>query len=458
MQFTQTSADGLKREYLISVPAADIEAKMNGRLNELSQSVTIPGFRPGKVPMGLLKKRFGDAVRGEILEATIQDTTQDAFTDEGIRPALQPKVDVVKFEDGEDLEYTVALELLPEIEPMDFAKLELERMVVEPTEKAIGEAMGRLAEQRFEFKPVEDGRAAAEGDQVRIDFVGSIDGEEFEGGTAEDFVLQLGSGQFIPGFEEQLIGVVPGGEKTVEVSFPDDYAAENLKGKAASFAVTVKEVLGPGSVTLDDAFAESLGMDDLAALNGAVKEQLEREYGQISRNRLKRTLLDTLSESHSFELPPGMVDQEFEAIWAQIKDAKENDKLDEDDKDLSEDDLRARYTAIAQRRVRLGLLLSEVGSANNIQVGQEDLNRAMMEQAQRFPGQESRIFEYFQNNPQAIRELQAPIFEEKVVDFIIELAQVTDRPVDVEELTADPDSPDPEGPDSDDANPGGAGG
>ena len=439
MEVTQTSADGLKREYRISVPAAEIQAKMTGRLNELGQTVTIPGFRPGKVPMGLLKKRFGDAVRGEILEATIQDSTQNAFTDEGLRPAMQPKVDVVKFEDGEDLEYTVALELLPEIEPMDFAKLELERMVVEPTEAAIDEAMGRLAEQRSEFKPVEDGRAAAEGDQVRIDFVGSIDGEEFDGGAAEDFVLQLGSSQFIPGFEEQLTGITAGGEKVVEVKFPDDYAAENLKGKTASFAVTVKEVLGAAPVTVDDAFAESLGMDDLAALNGAVKEQIEREYGQISRARLKRTLLDTLSDSHTFELPPGMVEQEFEAIWGQVKDAKENDKLDEDDKDLSEDDLRTRYTGIAERRVRLGLLLSEVGTANNIQVGQEDLNRAMMEQAQRFPGQESRIFEYFQNNPQAIRELQAPIFEEKVVDFIIEMAQVTDRSVEVEELTAEPE-------------------
>ena len=439
MEVTQTSADGLKREYRISVPAAEIQAKMTGRLNELGQTVTIPGFRPGKVPMGLLKKRFGDAVRGEILEATIQDSTQNAFTDEGLRPAMQPKVDVVKFEDGEDLEYTVALELLPEIEPMDFAKLELERMVVEPTEAAIDEAMGRLAEQRSEFKPVEDGRAAAEGDQVRIDFVGSIDGEEFDGGAAEDFVLQLGSSQSIPGFEEQLTGITAGGEKVVEVKFPDDYAAENLKGKTASFAVTVKEVLGAAPVTVDDAFAESLGMDDLAALNGAVKEQIEREYGQISRARLKRTLLDTLSDSHTFELPPGMVEQEFEAIWGQVKDAKENDKLDEDDKDLSEDDLRTRYTGIAERRVRLGLLLSEVGTANNIQVGQEDLNRAMMEQAQRFPGQESRIFEYFQNNPQAIRELQAPIFEEKVVDFIIEMAQVTDRSVEVEELTAEPE-------------------
>ncbi len=439
MQVTQTHADGLKREYRINIPANDIEDKLNGRLNEIGQTVAIPGFRPGKVPMGLLKKRFGDAVRGEILEATIQDATRDAFTDEGIRPALQPKVDVVKFEDGEDLEYTVALELLPEIEPMDFAKLDLERMVADPSEASMAEAIQRLAEQRTVFKPVEDGRAATEGDQLKIDFVGSIDGEAFTGGSAEDFVLQLGAGLFIPGFDEQLVGIAPGGEKTVEVSFPDDYPAEHLKGKAASFAVTVKEVSASVPVQIDEAFAESLGMENLVALKGAVKEQLEREYGQISRARLKRMLLDTLSDSHSFELPPGMVEQEFEAIWSQIEGAKEQDKLDEDDKELSEDALRERYRAIAERRVRLGLLLSEVGSTNNIQVSQEDLNRAMMEQARRFPGQESRIFEFFQSNPQAIQELRAPIFEDKVVDFIIEMAQVTDRSVDLEELTAEPE-------------------
>ncbi len=439
MQVTQTLADGLKREYRISIPANDIEDKLNHRLKEIGQTVVIPGFRPGKAPMGLLKKRFGEAVRGEILEATIRDATQSAFTDEGVRPALQPKVDVVKFKDGEDLEYTVALELLPEIEPMDFARLELERMVADPNEESMTQALQRLAGQRTEFKAIEDGRAAAEGDQVKIDYVGSIDGETFEGGAAEDFVLQLGADRFIPGFEEQLVGVAPGGEKTVEVSFPNDYPAENLKGKAASFAVTVKEVLAPAPVEIDDAFAASLGMDDLETLKGVVKERMEREYGQISRARLKRTLLDTLSDSHSFELPPGMVEHEFEDIWSQVMNAKEQDRLDEDDKELSEDMLRERYRTLAERRVRLGLLLSEVGSANNIQVSQEDLNRAMMEQVQRFPGEESRIFEFFQSNPDAVQELRAPIFEEKVVDFIIEMAKVTDRSVDFEELTAEPE-------------------
>ena len=442
MQVTQTHADGLKREYRISVAAHDIEEKLNGRLNEIGRTVAVPGFRPGKVPMGLLKKRFGDAVRGEVLEATIQDATQDAFAGEGIRPALQPKVDVVTFEDGADLEYTVALELLPDIEPMDFAGLELERMVADPGEEAMAEAIRRLAERHAGFKPVEGGRAAAEGDQVKIDFAGSIDGEAFEGGTAEDVVLQIGAGRFVPGFDEQLLGMAPGGEKTVEVRFPDDYPAENLKGKTASFAVTCKEVLASEPVEIDDAFAKSLGMEDLDALRGAVKEELEREYGQISRARLKRALLDTLSDGHSFELPPGMVEQEFEAVWSQIEEAGKRDALDEDDKALSEEALRARYRKIAERRVRLGLLLSEVGGANNIQVSQEELNRSMMQQAMRYPGQESRIFEFFQKNPQAMQELRAPIFEDKVVDFIIEMAQVTDRPVAIEELTAEPEDTD----------------
>jgi trigger factor len=439
MQVTETLTEGLKREFKISVPAADIETKMVGRLTELGQSIRIPGFRPGKVPLGLLRKRYGDAVRGEILETTIQDATTDAMSDHGIRPAMQPKVDIVKFEEGEDLEYTVAVELLPEIEPMDFSKLDLERLVAEPGEEQIDDAIKRLSSQRRAFKPVEDGSAAKEGDQVRIDFEGKVDGEVFEGGTASDFILELGSGQFIPGFEEQLVGAAPGEERTVSITFPDSYPSETLKGKDAEFAVTVKEVLVPEEVAIDDEFAKSMGLDDLDALKSAIKEQLEREFGQVSRARLKRTLLDKLAESHSFELPPGMVEQEFEAIWTQVKDAMEQDRLDEDDKGKTEDELRERYHPIAERRVRLGLLLSEVGRANNITVSQEDLNRAMMDQARRFPGQESKIFEFYQKNPQAIQELQAPIFEEKVVDFILEMAKVADRTVGVDDLMAEMD-------------------
>ena len=439
MQVTETSSEGLRREYNIVVPASDIENKLVGRLTEIGQSINVPGFRPGKVPIGILKTRYGDSVRGEILEKAIQDATESALTDNELRPAMQPKIEIVTFEEGADLEYKLEVEVLPEIEPADFSSLDLERLVADVEDSEIEAALQRMAEQRKTFQAVEKPRAAKSGDQVVIDFTGRVDGETFEGGTASDFVLELGSGQFLPGFEDQLVGAKPESKIEVKLDFPDDYPAENLKGKNAEFEVDVKEVREPAAVTIDDEFAKSLGVDDLNALKDAVREQIEREYGQASRARLKRTLLDRLAESHEFELPPGMVEQEFDAIWQQIKDAKEQDKLDPDDKDKSEDELREQYQPIADRRVKLGLLLAEVGRTNNITVSQDDLNRAMVEQARNFPGQESRIFEYYQNNPEAMQDLQAPIFEDKVVDFIVEMAKLTDRKVTIEELMADPE-------------------
>ncbi len=439
MQITETNADGLKREYNIVVPAGDIEDKLVGRLTEIGQSINVPGFRPGKVPIAILKKRYGDSVRGEILEKTIQDATESALTDNELRPALQPKIEIVTFEDGADLEYKLEVEILPEIQPVDFASLELERLVADVEDSEIETALERLAEQRKTFQPVETPRAAVIGDQAVIDFTGRVDGETFDGGTASDFVLELGSGQFLPGFEDQIVGAEPGAKVEVKIDFPDDYPAENLKAKNAVFEVDLKELREAAAVTIDDDLAQSMGVDDLEALKGAVREQIEQEYGQASRARLKRTLLDRLADSHEFELPPGMVEQEFDAIWQQVKDAMEQDRLDEDDKEKSEDELRERYQPIADRRVKLGLLLSEVGRANNITVSQDDLNRAMVEQARNFPGQESRLFEYYQNNPEAMQELQAPIFEDKVVDFIVELATVTDRKVSIEDMMADPD-------------------
>ena len=439
MQVTETSAEGLRREYNIVVPAGDIENKLVGRLTEIGQSITVPGFRPGKVPIGILKSRYGDSVRGEILEKTIQDATESALTDNELRPAMQPKIEIVTFEVGADLEYKLQVEVLPEIEPTDFSALELERLVADVEDSEIETALQRLAEQRKTFQAVETPRSAVIGDQVAIDFTGHVDGETFDGGTASDFVLELGSGQFLPGFEDQLVGAEPGAKVEVKLDFPDDYPAENLKGKNAVFEVDVKEVRESVTVAVDDGLAQAMGVDDLEALKGAVREQIEREYGQASRARLKRTLLDRLADSHEFALPPGMVEQEFDAIWEQIKNAKEQDKLDEDDMEKTEDELRERYQPIADRRVKLGLLLAEVGRTNNISVNQDDLNRAMVEQTRNFPGQESRIFEYYQNNPEAMQELQAPIFEDKVVDFIVEMAKLTDRKVTIEELMADPD-------------------
>ena len=441
MQVTQISAEGLKREYRISVPAADIEGKMVARLNEVGREVRVPGFRAGKVPLAILRSRFGDAVKGEILQSAIEDATSSTIEDEGIRPAMQPAIDDLKFEDGEDLEYTLNLELMPEIEPVDFAALELERMVVEAEDDKIDEALGRLAEQHKHFSPAEEGAEAKDGDEVTIDFTGSIDGTPFEGGAAEDFVLRLGSGQFVPGFEEQLLGVKPGDEKTVGIDFPEDYPNEDLKGKAASFAVTVKALRSPDETPIDDALAEHLGLDDLDALKATVRGQIEGEYQRVSRERLKRDLLDQLAERHGFDLPPGMVDNEFDTIWSQVEQAREKDNLDDEDKALSDDALKERYRGIAERRVRLALLLSEVGRANNIRVTEEETNRALAEQMRMFPQDDAgRLFELYRNNPEAMQSLQAPIFEDKVVDFIVEMAQVTDRTVGLDELMADPDA------------------
>lgn len=442
MQVSRTNAEGLKREYRISVPAAEISEKVAGRLAELRRTVAVPGFRPGKAPLTLLDKRFGAAVRGEVLEAAVQAATESALADEGVRPALQPEIDIVKFEDGEDLEYTVALEMMPEIAPIDFSALELERLVAEPSESAVAGSIERLAESRTEYAPAEDGRAAAGSDRVKIDFVGSIDGEPFEGGAAEDFELRVGAAELAPGFDEGLVGMAAGEEKTIEVAFPDDYPAEHLKGRTASFAVTMKEVRAPLPVVVDDAFARSVGLEDLAALNSMIRAGIARDYADMSRERLKRALLDKLADAHSFDLPPGMVAREFDAIWPRVKEAAEQGRLDEDDKALSEDALEARYRRIAERRVRLGLLLAEIGRANNIEVTPEDLERGITTRALRFPGQERRVVELFRDNPGAVREIQGPILEDKVVDFIIEMAQVTDRPVDVEELVAAPGAED----------------
>ncbi len=440
MQITETSSEGLSREYTVVIPSDEIENKLTARLTEIGQAVSVPGFRPGKVPMTLLKQRYSESVRGEILEQAIQESTQSAMTERELRPAMQPKIEIVTFEEGKDLEYTLGVELLPEIEPMGFAALSLDRLVADVADDEIDNSLQRLADSRKTFVAVEDGRVAESGDQVLINFLGRVNGEAFEGGTAEDFELELGSGTFIPGFEDQLIGAKPDEKFDVTVTFPEEYPAENLKGKQAVFEVEIKEVRTAQQSAIDDELAKGMGMDDLDALRGAIREQMQTEYSQVSRARLKRTLLDALSDNHDFEVPPGMADQEFDAIWTQLTEAKEKDQLDEDDKGKTDDELSDRYRPIAERRVRLGLLLSEVGRVNNLAVNQDDLNRAMTEQARQFPGQEASVFEYYQKNPEAMQELQAPIFEEKVVDFIVEMADIADKTVSIEELMADPDA------------------
>ncbi len=427
MQITETNATGLKREYKVIVPANTLQGQIETRLKELGERIRMPGFRPGKVPMQLLKQRYEKSVMGEVLEKTVHEGSHQLLNERNLRPAGQPKVEIVKFEDGQDLEFSVAMEVIPEITPVDFKTLKLERTVVDVPDSEIEESLQRIAKRQRKPEPAADDHAAQSGDVVMIDFVGRVDGEEFEGGKAEDFHLELGSGMFIPGFEEQLAGLKKGDKKTVAVTFPAEYGNQDLAGKPAEFDVTVKQVSQPKDQPIDDEMAKALGAEDLATLRSRVREQIERDYGLAARARLKRGLLDQLAEKHDFTLPEGLVDAEFEAIWKQIEADMKADRLDAEDKGKSEEQLKTEYRDIAKRRVKLGLLLSEVGRANNIQVPNDDLTRAMITEARRFPGQEKQVIEFYQKSPEALNQLRAPIYEDKVIDFILELAQVSDR-------------------------------
>lgn len=437
MQVTETLSDGLKREFKVVISASDIRAKVDDRLTELGRTIRMPGFRPGKVPMPVLKKRYGPAVLGEILERAVSDASNQAMMERGLRPALQPKVDITSFAEDADLEYTLAVELLPEVKPMNFAELALERLKVAADETEVGKALERMAGDYRETKKVE-GRPAQKGDILVIDFVGSVDGKEFPGGSSKDHRLELGSNAFVAGFENQLIGRAVGETVDVKITFPKEYVNDQLAGKDGTFVVTIKEILEPEPIKIDETLSKKMGFDDLETLKKAVRDQMEREYSRLARQRLKRSLLDRLAAVHNFPVPAGMVDIEFETIWKNL----ETQRKQGDDTTLAgkgEDDLKAEFRAIAERRVRLGLLLSEVGRLNNIQVTQEEVNRAMIEEARRFPGQERQVIEYFRKNPDATGQLRAPLFEDKVIDFILEMAKVADRPVSVEELMREPD-------------------
>jgi trigger factor len=438
MQITETSAEGLKHEFKVTVDADDIKAGIEKRLREIGRQVKLPGFRPGKVPLTVLRQRYGSSVLGEVLERTVNDTSSAAMREQKLRPALQPKVEIVTFDEGKDLEYKLAVEVLPEVVPMNFAELQLERLRPEIPDSDIDQALERIAHQQRKDAPVE--REAAKGDIIVIDFTGSIDGTEFPGGSAKGHRLELGSGQFIPGFEDQLLGAKAGEQRTVKVTFPADYGAADLAGKEASFAVDVKEVRELKPQPVDESLAEAVGMENLQALRDAVRQQIERDYGNIAQQRLKRRLLDRLAERHHFPVPEGMVDIELDVIWKQFEAERERAKqqgIAEPDEGKSDEEIKAEYRAIAERRVRLGLLLSEVGRNNNIQVSQEELNRALMEEARRYPGQERQVVEYYRNNPGAFDNLRAPIFENKVIDYILEIAQVSDRNIPPSELLKD---------------------
>lgn len=434
MQVVEDSNEGLKREFTITVAAADIEATLNSRLEELSRTIKMPGFRPGKVPMPLLKKQYGRSLMGEILDHVVSDSSQRALADKGLRLAVQPKIEIKSFAEGADLEYTMAVELMPEIEPVEFSKLELERLVVEVSDAEIDEAIGDLAKDQAGFETVEEVRPSTESDALMIDFVGRVDGEAFEGGTAKDFLLELSAITFVPGFVEQIRGAKAGDHLTVKVRFPDEYGNAELAGKDAEFEVDVKELRQRGAAAIDDQLAQKMGVENLNALKKAIREAREREYAAMSRLHLKRRLLDALAERCNFPVPESTANSEFEAIWKSVAEELERNKDALEEAGKSEDELRAEYRTIAERRVRLGLFLSEVGRINNIDVTQEDLNRAVAAEARRFPGREREVVDHYRKDREAMGTLRAPVFEDKVVNFILELARVTERKVSLEDM------------------------
>lgn len=449
MEVTETTSDGLKRELKVVIGASELEQRLSTRLEELKGQVRIKGFRPGKVPVGHLRKVYGRSIMADIVQQTVAETSKQAIEEREERPAFQPEIafsedkdEIEQVIDGKaDFSYTMSFEVLPEIEVTDFAKFKLERWVTEVSDENIDSGVDQLVESSTSYQTKED--AAGEGDQVTIDFVGSIDGEPFEGGKAEDAPLVIGRKSFIPGFEEGLIGAKSGETRTVTTTFPDDYPVESLAGKKADFEVTVKDVAEAVRPEVNDEFAKTLGFDALDKLREAVEEKLKGEFGTASRQRIKRTLLDKLEEAHSFELPQTLVDGEFETIWREVTTEMERAERSFEDQDTTEEKAREEYRKIAERRVRLGLVLSHVGEKNEIRVSDDEVQRSLMERVRQFPGQEQQVYEYYQKHPEALAELRAPIFEDKVVDYIIELADVTEKKVSADELfAADDDAED----------------
>ncbi len=440
MQVSETKNEGLSREFTVTVGADEIDQKVEAKLVEVGQTMKLPGFRPGKVPMKILRQRFGNAVLGEVLEAAVGETSQSVLTERALKPAMQPKIEISSFDPGADLVYTMGVEIMPEIEPVDFSTLTLNRYKPEIADEEVENALGELAKNNRATQKIEKDRKTKSGDVVVMDFKGFVDGEAFQGGEATDFRLELGSGQFIPGFEDQLIGQSAGEDIKVQVKFPEEYGAANLAGKDAVFECKISEIHEYTERQLDDEFAKELGLESLDDLRGQMRSRIEGEYAELARARTKRELLDLLFEKHDFDVPAGMVDSEFEQIWEQFAKAREQGNVDEDDKEKDDEVLKSEYRDIAKRRVLLGLLLSHVGDTANVQVTQEELQRAVFEQARRYPGQEQQVFEHFTKNPEMMASLRAPIFEEKTVDYILELAQVTDVSLPVDKLLETDDS------------------
>ena len=447
MQVTETLAEGLKHEFKISVPASDLDAKADAKLVDLKDKVKLNGFRPGKVPVSHLKKVYGRSVMAETIDQTIRDTNTQIFTDRGFRLATEPKItmpteqkEVEELLAGKtDLTYTVAIEVVPTIQLADFKTFTVEKPVVDVSDADVDEAIKRIADQNRPYAAKADGAKAETGDRVTISFKGSINGELFDGGTGEGIPVVIGAGQFIPGFEEQLVGMAVGETRTLKVSFPKNYASEKLAGQPAEFETTATLIEAPGDTKIDDEFAKTLGLELLDKLKEAARERLVAEFAGATRQRVKRALLDRLDDSHKFEAPPSLIEEEFNLMWNSIKAEMESSGKTFADEDTTEDAAKEEYQKIADRRVRLGLVLSEIGEKNKITVTDDEVGRAVIERARQMPGREKEVWDYYRNNANALAQLRAPIYEDKVVDFILELANVTEKKVSREDLFKDED-------------------
>jgi|KBSMisStandDraft_5_1062788.scaffolds.fasta_scaffold80166_1 trigger factor len=456
MQITETLSEGLHREFKVLIPRDDLDARLTGRIEEMKPKVHLKGFRPGKAPVSFLKKSFGKSMMGEIVDEAVNESSKRALEDNGLKPAAPPRVELGSDIDQvtlgrSDLEFTLAIDLMPDFEPTEITGLKVERLVGDLTDRDVDDAVYRLAQQARTYSPRSEGEAAEKDDSVVIDFVGRVDGQEFPGGKGEDFNLVLGSGQLVPGFEDQLVGAKPGDERDVSIVFPADYPEPKLAGQAAVFTVRVKSVSKPDPITVDESLAEKLGLGSLNALRERVRDQMKQDFSRASRMHLKRRILDALDEAHSFPLPPAMVEQEFEGIWRAVQDELQREGKSAEEEGKTEADLKKEYHDIAERRVRLGLVLARIGEQNGIQVSPEEVNRAAAARARQFvtqgqvqnPSQavtEQQAYQMLTSNPQAMAEIRAPLFEDKVVDFIAELAQIDDRKVDSETLFLDPDA------------------
>ena len=448
MQVTETSTDGLKHEFKVVVPASELDARLNDRLAQMKDRVQLRGFRPGKVPVNHLKKVYGRGVMAETIEEVVRETNAKIVTDRGLKLAMDPKITMPESESEiegvingkSDLAYTIALEVVPPITLADFKQIAIERLTAEVTDAEIDEAVGKIAEQNRPYSAKPDGGKVESGDRVTVKFTGTMDGAPFEGGSGDDVPVQIGSNTFIPGFEEQLVGMAAGDTRTVNVTFPKNYLAPNLAGKDAVFEVTAKSIEAPGTMTVDDAFAKSLGLESLDKLQGAVRDRLTRELTAASRQKLKRVLLDELDKLHKFAPPPTLVEEEFKNVWATVMSDLQSQGRTFSDEDTTEEKAKEEYRTIADRRVRLGLVLAEIGEKNNIKVTDDEMTRAIVEQARQYPGREQEVWDHYRKNPNAVANLRAPIFEEKVVDFIVELAKVTDKSVSRADLFKEDDA------------------